>query len=29
MHEIFGQRRICEWRKFKNVASALTNNALA
>jgi hypothetical protein len=29
MDEIFGQRRICERRKLKNVASALTNNALA
>jgi hypothetical protein len=29
MDKIFGQRRICERRKLKNVASALTNNALA
>jgi hypothetical protein len=29
MDQIFGQRRICERRKLKNIASALTNNALA
>jgi hypothetical protein len=29
MDEIFGQRPICKRRKLKNVASALTNNALA
>jgi hypothetical protein len=29
MNEIFGQCHICERRKLKNVASALTNNALA
>jgi hypothetical protein len=29
MNEIFGQCRICDRRKLKNVASALTNNALA
>jgi hypothetical protein len=29
MDEIFGQRHICERRRLKNVASALTNNALA
>jgi hypothetical protein len=29
MDKIFGQRRICEGRKLRNVASALTNNALA
>jgi hypothetical protein len=29
MDKKFEQRRICEWRKLRNVASALTNNALA
>jgi CHAT domain-containing protein len=29
MDKIFGQHCICEWRKLRNVASALTNNALA
>jgi hypothetical protein len=29
MHKNFGKRRICERRKLRNVASALTNNALA
>jgi hypothetical protein len=29
MDKIFGQRRICERRKLRNVASDLTNNALA
>jgi hypothetical protein len=29
MDKNFGQRRICERRKLRNVASALTNNALA
>jgi hypothetical protein len=29
MDKKFGQHRICERRKLKNVASALTNNALA
>jgi hypothetical protein len=29
MDENFGKRRICDRRKLKNVASALTNNALA
>jgi hypothetical protein len=29
MDEIFGQHCICDRRKLKNVASALTNNALA
>jgi hypothetical protein len=29
MDKIFGQHRICERRKPRNVASALTNNALA
>jgi hypothetical protein len=28
MVEIFGQRHICERRKLKNVASALTNDTL-
>jgi hypothetical protein len=28
MDEIFGQRRICERRKLRNVASTLTNDAL-
>jgi hypothetical protein len=29
MDKFFGERRICERRKLRNVASALTNNALA
>jgi hypothetical protein len=29
MDQFFGQRRICERRKLRNVASALMNNALA
>jgi hypothetical protein len=29
MDRFFGQRHICETRKLRNVASALTNNALA
>jgi hypothetical protein len=29
MDKNFGQRRICERRKLRNVASTLTNNALA
>jgi hypothetical protein len=29
MDKKFGQRRICERRKLRNVASALTNNTLA
>jgi hypothetical protein len=29
MEKNFGQRHICETRKLRNVASALTNNALA
>jgi hypothetical protein len=29
MDKIFGHRHICERRKLRNVASALTNNALA
>jgi hypothetical protein len=29
MDKIFGQCRICERRKLRNVASTLTNNALA
>jgi hypothetical protein len=29
MDKSFGQRRICERRKLRNVASALTNSALA
>jgi hypothetical protein len=29
MDKNFGQRRICERRKLRNAASALTNNALA
>jgi hypothetical protein len=29
MDKIFGQRRICDRRKLRNVASALKNNALA